>query len=262
MEDEDLRRLISIQKCDAFLREYQFPGAAIELAAKRLAVINAELQELRDRESMAKGRLPWDGREIRKRCRNLREEHLKPISKAAKAIDEFVKYTPGAALALKVPHKKDSAELHVAAGVRFTKFMKEHRAEFLRETGFDRDFLGKLRATTRELRIQSTFASRTRTERSSLLREIKVRLTKGRRQIDLLKVLLEPLLIERKLQTYWAMASRVGPKKGRPRDTPEQRAAKRALAPEQRKERIEQRRLKRERQLEARRARRAQQKQL
>ena len=255
MEDEDERRFQSIQRCDTILREQKFPGTAIKAAAKRLAVVRAELKALMARERAAKGLLPWDGKEIRKRSRDLRKEYLLPISRAAKAIDGFVKHTPGAALALKVPHLTDSAALHIEAGDRVAKFMKDHRAAFLKETGFDRNFFSKLRAATNELRTQSAFAHKTRNERSALLRDIKAGLKKGRTQIDLLKSLLEPFLIERHLDRVWEIESRVGPKQGRPRDTPEQRAEKRIQNARRKQERLEAQRLRREQLKEARRAR-------
>jgi hypothetical protein len=255
MEGEDERRFLSIQRCDTFLRAQQFPGTAIKAAAKRLAAVRAELDALMARERAAKGMLPWDGKEIRKRSRDLRKGYLLPISRAAKAIDGFVAHTPGAAAVLKVPHLTDSAALHVEAGDRVAEFMKGHRAAFLKETGFDRNLLSKLRAATNELRRQSAFAHKTRNERSALLRDIKAGLRKGRTQIDLLKSLLEPFLIERKLNRVWEIESRVGPKLGRPRNTPDQRNEKRIQNARRKKERLEAQRLRREQLKEARRAR-------
>lgn len=254
MEHEDMRRFLSIKRCDTLLKEQKFPGTAVRLSVKRLAVVCGELEQLLEDEKDAKRLTPWDGKEIRKRSRNLRTEYLSTIARAARAIDGFVKHTPGAAEALKVPHQTDSAALHVEAGDRFVKFLKTHRVNFLRETGFDRNLLSKLRAATDELRTQSAFAHTTRRQRSSVLRAIKRRLTQGRAQIDLLTRLLEPFLIERKLEGAWAQASRVGPKKGRPRDTPEQRAQKRLVKAAQKVQKLEQQRLNREAAKQARRA--------
>jgi hypothetical protein len=227
MEDEDVRRFQTIQRCDDLLRKHDFPGTAVRAAGKRLASSRSELERLTQEERRAKRLVPWDGVEIRKRCRNLRKEILAPMAKAARAIDGFMRDTPGAARALRMPHPSQSAALHVEAGERFGMFLKDHRTSFLKETGLDPNLLAKLRAATRELRQQSKLVHTTRGERTRLLREIKSQVRKGRAQIDLLKVLLEPMLIERGLETSWAMASRVGPKMGRPRYTAEERARKR-----------------------------------
>jgi len=260
MEAEDERRFRSIKECDDLMRKQNFPGTAVRLAARRLAAARVELEDLSVQERDAKRLVPWDGVEIRKRSRDLRKEYLSPVAKAAKAIDGFVRDTPGAAKALRMPHPKDSVALHVEAGDRFAKFLKEHLTSFLKESGFDRNFLSKLRAATDELRKQSQFAHSTRGERSRLLREIKSQLKKGRAQIDLLKVLLEPLLIERQLETMWALASRVGAKIGRPRYTPEERARKTIENAARKVERREQRRQKKEQLRLARRAKRLQKK--
>ncbi|MFI5245788.1 MAG: hypothetical protein ACHQQR_11210 [Gemmatimonadales bacterium] len=257
MESEDERKHQSIQRCDDLLREQNFPGTAIRKAAKRLAVMRAELDQLAVREKDAKIMVPWDGKEIRKRCRNLRKEYLTPISRAAKAIDGFMRDAPGAKEALKVPHLTDRAAVHVEAGERFTEFLRKHRTGFLRETGFDRNILSKLRAATDELRRQTACATTSRRERSSLLRDIKARLRSGRSQIGLLSNILEPQLIERKLVGAWAWASRVGVKLGRPHDTPEERAAKRVEAAKRQKEKVEEQRKRRELAKAARRAKRA-----
>ncbi|MFI5311166.1 MAG: hypothetical protein ACHQQ3_08045 [Gemmatimonadales bacterium] len=261
MENEDERRLYSIRRCDDFMREHQFPGPAIQAAARRLAASRAALDVLVRREHSAKGTLPNDGRLIRTRVRSLRTGFLSPIAKAARAVEGFVEHTPGAARALKVPHPKDSPALHVEAGDRFAEFLKQHRTAFLRETGFDRDTLSKLRAATDELRRQAGFAHSTRRERSGLLREIKRHLSAGRRQVDVLKVLLEPIVIERDLVHLWAMANRVGPRIGRPKDTPAQRAEKRAHAAERKAERRARKREEVEQQRQARRERRLRSKQ-
>jgi hypothetical protein len=163
----------------------------------------------------------------------------------------------GAKEALKVPHLTHRAALHVEAGERFTEFLRKHRTGFLRESGFDKNILSKLRAATDELRGQTAFATTSRRERSALIREIKPRLKNGRHQIDLLSNILEPLLIERKLVGAWAQAIRVGVKKGRHRDTPEQRAEKRLEAAKLQKERLAEQRARREQKKADRRAKRA-----
>jgi hypothetical protein len=257
MESEDERKFESIKRVDDLLRKQDFPGTAIRAAAKRIAVIRADLERLKVQESLAKNFMPWDGKEIRKRCRDLRKEYLTPISRAAKAIEGFLRDAPGAKEALKVPHLTDRAAVHIEAGERFTDFLRKHRTGFLRETGFDRNILSKLRAATDELRAQTRFANSSRKERSALIREIKSRLRNGRSQIVLLSSVLEPLLIARKLEVAWEQGSRVGVKQGRPRDTAEQRKEKRANAARRRQERLQQQRLKREQALAARRAKRA-----
>ena len=255
MEDEDERRFRTIQRCDDLLREQDFPGTAVRAAARRLAAARTALERLTPQEQEAKELVPWDGVEIRKRSRDLRREYLAPIAQAARAI-EFIDHTPGAATALRMPHASQSAARHVEAGDRFAKFLKDHRASFLKETGLDRNLFAKLRSATQELRRQSTLVHTTRGERTRLLREIKSQLRKGRAQVDLLKVLLEPMLIERHLEAHWDMASRVGPKMGRPRHSAEERARKRIENGQRRVGRREARTQKREQVRLARRARR------
>ncbi len=246
MESEDVRRYLSIKRCDELIREQDFPGAAVKVAAKRVAILHTELTALWAREEKTRGVRPWDGKEIRKRSRDLRKEHLTPIAKAAKGIRGFITHTPGAAEALKLPHVTDSAEKHVEVGERFGGFMKDHRKSFLEETAFDRNFLSKLRAAVKELKTQSRFATASRTLRTELLRDIKEHLQEGRAKVDLLGSLLEPLLIERKLVGAWAQASRVGRKIGRPRDTPEQRTAKQIEKLKKKQEKLEEQRKRRE----------------
>jgi hypothetical protein len=258
VESEDERKHFTIQRVDDLLREQDFPGTAIRAAAKRLAIVRAELDELKVREVDAKHNVPWDGKEIRKRCRNLRKEYLLPISRAAKAIEGFMEHTPNAKAALRVPHLTESAEKHVEAGERFATFLKTHRAGFLKETKFDRDILSKLRAATDELRAQSRFATRWRKERSALIREIKSLLKRGRNQIGLLASMLEPLLIARKLVGSWERAGRVGVKLGRKRDTPQQRAAKAVDAAKKKKEKLDEQHNRREARKAALRAKKAQ----
>ena len=258
MEAEDERKHFTIQRVDDLLREQDFPGTAVRAAAKRLAVLRAELDALKVREKDAKHLVPWDGKEIRKRCRNLRKEYLTPISRAAKAIEGFMEHTPSAKAALRVPHLTDSAEKHVEAGDRFATFLKAHRAGFLKETKFDRNILSKLRGATDELRAQAKFATRWRKERSALIREIKPRLKSGRNQITLLASMLEPLLIARKLVGAWEQASRVGVKLGRKRDTPHQRAEKALAAAQNKKVKLDEQQKRREAAKAARRAKKAQ----
>jgi len=226
MENEDQRRYQSIERCDVFLRKHAFPGKAVRAAASRLELIRADLDRLAVQEATAQMMLPVDGKEIKKRCLVYRKQVLSPIVKAAKVIDGFVRDTPGALEALKVPHPTDSAELHIEAGNRMTEFVKDYRTLFVREAQFDRGFVKSLRAATRALESQTKLRHSTRTKRSALIREAKALLRKGRNEIDLLTQLIDQFLVERGLQALWATAKRVGPRQGRPRDTTEQRRKK------------------------------------
>lgn len=256
MEQEDLRRFQSIERCDRFLREQEWTDVGIRTAAQGLHKVREELVVLIRKEAYAKVLRPNDGREIRKRAHYLRKRVLARIARAAKTVDGFLEHTPGARKALKVPHPSESADSHVEAGRRFARFLKDQRASFFKDAGIPKEITAELRAATEALRKQAALVNATLHERTRVLRDIKARARKGRAQIDLLSLLLEPVIADSELEVEWNFARRVGRKTGRPRYTAAERAEAAIQAAARRAERREERKREKIQRAEARRAQR------
>jgi hypothetical protein len=92
--------------------------------------------------------LPRDAEEIRPLRVALREHHMLPIARAGRRLMEFA---PGARRAYRVPKKRASMEALLAGAERLAAYVQKHARPFLR-SGFEQDFIGKLRAATAVLR--------------------------------------------------------------------------------------------------------------
>jgi hypothetical protein len=94
--------------------------------------------------------------------RHIRRDRMMPLVKIAKPL---VKFAPGTAAALRVPHARADAATVATAALSLAAALKPH-TKLIVSAGYDRNFLHDLRADARALREAVHFTSKARQQRS------------------------------------------------------------------------------------------------
>jgi hypothetical protein len=207
----ELNRFRRVWKCanDHLSEEPRFDALRAQLAT-----CVARVEALRGEQAAATGLLPRDAAEIRPLRVALREHHMIPIARAGRRLMEFA---PGAQRAYRVPKKRASLEALLAGADRLAVYVQKHARPFLR-SGFEKDFVEKLRAATAALRERTSNTGEGRRLRTAATAALTRELPKGHKIIAIMDALLsERLRADAVFARLWRRESRMEGRIGRPK---------------------------------------------
>jgi hypothetical protein len=139
---------------------------------------------------------------------------MMPLVKIAKPL---VRFAPGTAGALRVPHARADAATVAAAALNLATALKPH-IKLIVSAGYDRNFLHDLRADARALKEAVDFTSKDRQQRSRATHVVASELKKCTGTLTVIEgILMARLAKDPALAAGWRSNRRVTARTGRPR---------------------------------------------
>jgi hypothetical protein len=146
--------------------------------------------------------------------RRIRRERMMPLVKIVKPL---VKFAPGTAAALHVPHARADAATVAAAALNLAAALTPH-AKLIVSAGYDRNVLHDLRADARALREAVHFNDKVRQQRSRATHAIASEFKKCAGTLTVIEGILTPRLAnDAGLAAAWRSCRRVTARTARPR---------------------------------------------
>lgn len=154
--------------------------------------------------------------------RRIRRERMMPLIKVAKPL---LKFAPGTAAALRVPHARASTTDVATAAVRLADVLKRH-SKLLSSAGYSKQFIQEMRDEARQLASATRQNERVRQRQSQATRALAAEFQKAAKSVTVIEGILTPrLAAEPSLEATWRNARRVTARTGRPTDRTRQRRA-------------------------------------
>jgi hypothetical protein len=146
--------------------------------------------------------------------RRIRRERMMPLIKIAKPL---VKFAPGTAAALRMPHAHADAATVATAAMNLATALTPY-TKLIVSAGYDRNFLHDLRVEARALKEAVHFTSKARQQRSLATHVIASEFKKCTRTLMVIEGILMPRLAnDAALAAAWRGSRRVTARTGRPR---------------------------------------------
>ncbi len=203
-----LRRVVQFAKLN-FAAEHRF-----DALVARLEAVVARCEALREEQAAARRLLRLDTHDIRPLRSALRERHMIPIGRAGKRL---MKFAPGAERAFTVPKKRATMAALLEAAESMLKYVQRHARLFI-SSGFEKDFVARLRLAIEALRERTSRAGKGRQRGTRATTGLKRELSKGSDIVTILDALLGAKLHgDGVLATLWRQASRMEKRLGRPK---------------------------------------------
>jgi hypothetical protein len=144
----------------------------------------------------------------------VRRGRMMPLVKIAKPL---LKFAPGTAAALRIPHARADAATVAAAALDLAAVLMPH-TKLLISAGQDRNCLQDLRADARALKEAAHLTDKVRQQRSRATHVIAAELKKSAGTLTVIEGILMPrLAIDGSLAAAWRSCRRVTARTGRPR---------------------------------------------
>lgn len=214
MKNVQQRQQHSLELCREFLDAHAPQAKEIAAFRVQLAAVVERLARLASRQGNEVALQRWQAREMVRLRNLLRVEHLLRIARPARAL---LRNQPRREEMLRVPHKRANSDVVVAFSKALAKWLVPFVPAFLK-VGFQKDFLKRLRAATRELQKAARLVSAAERGQTTTTAAIARELRRGYEIKMAIDGLLMPYFAtDRDLRTGWERAKRVGRKTGRPR---------------------------------------------
>jgi hypothetical protein len=214
MKERQVRELNRLRRVIQFAKASLAEERRFDSLVARLEAVVARCVALREEQAAARRLLGLDTHDIRPLRSALRERHLIPIGRAGKRL---MKFAPGAERAFAVPKKRATMAALLEAAESMLKYVQRHARLFI-GSGFEKDFVARLRLAIEALRERTSRAGKGRQRGTRATASLKRELSKGNDMITILDALLgEKLHGDGVLATLWRHASRVEKRLGRPK---------------------------------------------
>jgi hypothetical protein len=204
----------------------RYPLPEVQRYAARLEKAAAEIKAYDAAQKEAKGALRAAGALTDRARDDIRREHLKPIARRARG---FFKQDPTVMQAAVLPHTHDTLEAHANAALALAKALAPY-VKACHEEGSPKNFLRDLRAAAKKVRAVAKRGDAAREQRGSATRSLTRLVRRAREDVQTIESLLEAEEVRRRgdpvfhtLVNEWRNASRVGKRKGRPRERGKQK---------------------------------------
>jgi hypothetical protein len=215
MNNRQSRTLDALRRVDLFLAQPALQPQPPLLAKmhKQLRGSITRITEMATRQYAPHNAV--DGpRDVDRLRRLVRRGRMMPLVKIAKPL---VKFAPGTAAALRIPHSRADAATVAAAALSLATALKPH-TKLIISAGYDRNFLHDLRADARALREAVHFTSKVRQQRSRATHVIASEFKKCTGTLMVIEGILMPRLAnDPPLAAGWRGNRRVTARTGRPR---------------------------------------------
>lgn len=227
MDNRQQRTLQALRRVDLFLAHPSLqpqPPLLVRMHAQLSRSIT-RITEMEGKQSAPQAAVdgPRDVELLRQR---IRRHRMLPLVKIAKPL---LKFAPGTAAALRIPHARADATTVATAALTLATALEPH-TKLIISAGYDRSFLRDLRADARALKEAAHFTTKTRQQRSRATHVIASELKKCAGTLMVIEGILGPrLAADRALAAAWRGCRRVGARTGRPR-AKRRRGAERATA--------------------------------
>lgn len=151
---------------------------------------------------------------VRQMRHELRRGRMLPLVRIAKPL---VKFAPGTAAVLKVPHARTDSVTLAAHAQALAKALAPHN-RLLVSAGYPKDILATLRAEAAALATAARAAEHSREQLSRTTAQLKREFRKASDTVSVIEGILMPrFLNDHLLEHTWRNARRIGGKVGRPR---------------------------------------------
>lgn len=187
-------------------KKMQNPPPMLEGRKRSLQQTVARLNDLADRQNF----LATPGDTVAMRRDKLRSKLMLPLRDIAEPV---LRFAPGAAEALRVPHAHASARVVAAAALRMADALEKH-GSLLRSAGISKDDLRAMRQEARGLALAVKTNAVTRQRRADVTRGVATEIKKGLLTVQSINGLV--MLRYRGLEELWSIANRNHPPVGRP----------------------------------------------
>jgi hypothetical protein len=215
MDNRQARTLQALRRVDDFLAHHAFqpqPPLLVKMH-KELSRSITRIMDMASRQ-FTPGNAVDGPRGVDRLRRRIRRDRMMPLVKIAKPL---VKFAPGTAAALRVPHARADAVTVATAALSLATALEPH-TKLIISAGYDRTFLHDLRADARELREAVHFTDKARQQRSRATHVIASELKKCTGTLMVIEGILMPRLAnDAALAAAWRSSRRVTARTGRPR---------------------------------------------
>jgi hypothetical protein len=222
MEKRQQRTIMAFENVLIYLMQHPVEPEPPLLAGMRKS-LRASIDRVRALGTTQMTALDLGGGYVEHRRRALRRDRLMPIVRIAKPL---LKYAPGAAKVLTVPHARADALTVAGAALEIAKFLKPHR-KLLVSAGYPATFLADLQHEARELALGAKQTAAARAARAKATSDIARELRKGMQTVTVIEGLV--LLHhgrDKATVRFWKNRRRVGARVGRPPRRKGQRASR------------------------------------
>jgi hypothetical protein len=230
MDNRQERTLQALRRVDGFLAQpsLQPQPPLLTRMHKQLSRSITRITDMASRQAVPGSEV--DGpRGVDRLRRRIRRDRMMPLVKIAKPL---VKFAPGTAAALRVPHARADAATVATAALSLAAALKPH-AKLIVSAGYDRSFLQDLRADGRALKEAVHFTSKARQQRSRATHVIASEFKKCTGTLMVIEGILMPRLAnDPALAAAWRGSRRVTARTGRPRAKKRRASARAAEQPQ------------------------------